>query len=72
MSIGVSNVTFKDDVNQTRKDVAPQSLAVARRIALNMVKNEKKPFPKKSAKKRLRCTMDINYRKKVFDINFKN
>lgn len=66
------DVTFKDDANLTRKDVAPENLAVAKRIALNMVRNEKELFPKKSAnKKRLRCTMDLEYRTKIFDINFK-
>lgn len=66
------DVTFKDDANMTRKDLAPQNLAVAKRIALNMVRNETKEFPKLSANlKRLQASLDIEYRTRVFDINFK-
>lgn len=66
------DVTFKDDANKTRKDLAPQNLAVAKRIALNMVRNETDQFPKWSAnKKRLMASLDVEYRTRVFDINFK-
>ena len=66
------DVTFKDDANKTRKDVAPQNLAVAKRIALNMVRNETEEFPKLSAnKKRLMASLDEEYRSRVFDLNFK-
>lgn len=66
------DVTFKDDANKTRKDMTPQNLAVAKRIVLNMVRNETEEFPKKSAnKKRLQASLDEDYRTRVFDINFK-
>ena len=67
------DVTFRDDANKTRKDVAPQNMAVAKRIVLNMVRNEKELYPKLSANlKRLTGSLDIEYRTHVFDINFKN
>ena len=66
-------MTFKDDANKTRKNVAPQNLAVAKRIALNMVRNETEEFPKLSAnKKRLMASLDEEYRDRVFDLNFKS
>lgn len=66
------DVTFRDDANKTRKDLAPQNLAVAKRIALNMVRNETEEFPKLSAnKKRLMASLDEEYRSRVFDLNFK-
>lgn len=66
------DISFRDDANKTRKDVAPENLAVAKRIALNMVRNEKELYPKLSAKsKRLMASMDIGYRTKIFDLNFK-
>ena len=43
------DVTFKEDANKTRKDCTPENLTVARRIALNMVRNEKEMYPKYSA-----------------------
>jgi len=33
-------VTFRDDANKTRKDMAPQNMDVAKRTVLNMVRNE--------------------------------
>jgi hypothetical protein len=37
-----------------------------------MVRNEKELYPKLSAKsKRLMASMDIEYRTKIFDLNFK-
>jgi predicted transposase YbfD/YdcC len=66
------DVTFKDDANRSRKDCTPQNLAVAKRIALNMVRNEKKLHPKLSANlKRLTASLDDEYRSHVFDLNFK-
>ncbi|MCK9218193.1 MAG: ISAs1 family transposase [Firmicutes bacterium] len=67
------DVTFKDDANKTRKDYAPENLAVAKRIVLNMVRNEKELYPKLSANmKRLTASLDVEYRTKVFDLNFKS
>ena len=67
------DVTFKDDANKTRKDVAPQNIAVAKRIVLNMVRKETEMFPKLSANlKRLTASLDIEYRTHIFDINFKS
>ena len=66
------DVTFKDDANKTRKDLAPENLAVAKRIVLNMVRRETEEFPKLSANlKRLKASLDVEYRTRVFDINFK-
>lgn len=66
------DISFRDDANRTRKDVAPENLAVAKRISLNMVRNEKELYPKLSAKsKRLMASMDIEYRTKIFDLNFR-
>jgi hypothetical protein len=43
-----------------KKDVAPENLAVAKRISLNIVRNEKGLYPKLSAKsKRLMASTDI-------------
>ncbi|NLN42338.1 MAG: ISAs1 family transposase [Clostridiales bacterium] len=66
------DVTFKDDANKTRKDLAPENLAVAKRIVLNMVRRETEEFPKLSANlKTLKASLDVEYRTRVFDINFK-
>ena len=67
------DVTFRDDANKTRKDMAPQNMAVAKRIVLNMVRNEKEMNPKLSANlKRLKGSLDLEYRTHVFNINFKS
>lgn len=66
------DVTFKDDANKSRKECTPQNLAVARRIALNMVRNKKELYPKLSANlKRLTASLNEEYRSHVFDLNFK-
>lgn len=66
------DVTFRDDASTIRKDVAPQNMAVIKRIALNMIRNETKIHPKLSAnKKRLIAAYDMDYRSKIVDINFK-
>jgi len=71
--IGELKVFIGDDANKTRKDVAPQNLAVAKRIVLNMVRKEKERYPKLSANlKRLTASLDIEYRTFVFDLNFKS
>lgn len=65
------DVTFKDDANKTRKDCAPENMAVAKRIGLNMVRNEKEIYTKESANiKRVIASCDEEYRTRVFDINF--
>lgn len=65
------DVTFREDANRTRKDLAPENLAVAKKIALNMVRKETEEFPKLSAnKKRLMASLDLEFRSKVFDVNF--
>lgn len=65
------DVTFRDDKSKIRKDVAPENMAVAKRIALNMVRNEMDRFPKKSAKKkRFIANLDLEYRTQIFNINF--
>jgi predicted transposase YbfD/YdcC len=67
------DVTFRDDANKTRKDMAPQNMAVAKRIVLNMVRNEKELYPERSANlKRLTGSLDMEYRTHVFDLNFKS
>lgn len=66
------DVTFRDDAGTIRKDVAPQNMAVIKRMALNMIRNETKIHPKLSAnKKRLIAAYDVDYRSKIVDINFK-
>lgn len=66
------DVTFRDDVSTIRKDVAPQNMAVVKRMALNMIRNETKIHPKLSAnKKRLVAAYDVDYRSKIVEINFK-
>lgn len=67
------DVTFKDDANKTRKGLAPENLAVAKRIVLNMVRKDKEIRPKLSAnRKRLLASLDFEYRDKIFELNFKN
>jgi len=66
------DVTFSDDASKIRKDMAPQNMAVAKRIVLNMVRNEKEMDPKLSANlKRLKGSLDLDYRTHVFNLNFK-
>lgn len=66
------DVTFRDEASTIRKDVAPQNMAVVKRIALNMIRNETKIHPKLSAnKKKLIAAYDVDYRSKIVDINFK-
>lgn len=65
------DVTFKDDASKIRKGLAPENMAVAKRIALNMVRHEQEIYPEKSAKKkRLIATLDEEYRTHIFNINF--
>ncbi len=65
------DVTFKDDANTTRKDVAPENIGVAKRIALNLLRNDKEKYPKKSANtKRIHAFGDKNYRDYIMKINF--
>jgi predicted transposase YbfD/YdcC len=65
------DVTFRDDANTTKKDVAPENLAAAKRIALNMLRNDKEKFPQKSANsKRIRAFGDKEYRDYILQLNF--
>ena len=66
------DISFRDDENRTRKGLAPENMAVAKRISLNMVRNEKEYYPEYSANaKRLIASMNLEYRTKIFDLNFK-
>ncbi len=66
------DVTFKDDANKTRKDVAPENIGVAKRVALNLLRNDKEKFPKKSANsKRIHAFGNTEYRDYIMKLNFK-
>ncbi len=66
------DVCYKDDANKTRKDFAAENLAVARRIALNMCRNDKELQPKLTGpNKRLLASLNEDYRTKIFELNFK-
>lgn len=65
------DVTFKDDANTTKKDVAPENMAAAKRIALNMLRNDKERFASKSANsKRVHAVGNLEYRDYILNINF--
>jgi predicted transposase YbfD/YdcC len=66
------DVTFGDDENRTRKGMAPQNMAVLKRIAFNAVKNDTKWYPKQSMKsKRFIALMNHDYRDFLLDLNLK-
>lgn len=60
----VLDVSFNEDQCRIRKDHAPQNLAIIRRIALNMLKNEPSKMPIKQ--KRLKAMLDTKFRSRVF------
>lgn len=65
------DVTYKEDANRTRKGTAPQNMALLKRIAFNVVKNDKEKHPKQSMKgKRFIAGMDFKYRDYLMGINF--
>lgn len=66
------DVTFKDDANKTRKDKAPNNMAILKRIAYNVVKSDTKMYPKESMKsKRIIAYTDHDYRDYLLELNFK-
>ena len=66
------DVTFKDDENRTRKGMAPQNMAVLKRIAFNVVKMDTQRYPKESMKgKRFIALMNPKYRDYLLNLNFK-
>jgi len=66
------DVTFKDDANRTRKGMAPQNMAVLKRIAFNAVKSDTVKYPKQSMKgKRFIALMTPEYRDFLLKLNFK-
>lgn len=66
------DVTFKDDANHTRKGMAPQNMAVLKRIAFNAVKSDTVKYPKQSMKgKRFIALMTPEYRDLLLNLNFK-
>lgn len=66
------DVTFSEDANRTRKDNAPENLAMLKRLALNMLRKDCLRYPKKSAnKKRTVCLLYSDYLEYIFNINFK-
>lgn len=64
------DVTFGEDACRTRKDKAPENLAMLKRLALNMLRKDTVKYPKKSAnKKRTVCILRPDYLDYIFDIN---
>jgi hypothetical protein len=63
----VLDVVFHEDQSRVRKDHAPENLAVIRRIALNLLRNEKTAKGGIQAK-RLQCAWDEQSFLKVFSI----
>lgn len=57
------DVAFNEDQCRIRKDHAPQNLAMIRRIALNMLKNEPSAMPVKQ--KRLKAMIDTAFRSRI-------
>lgn len=66
------DVTYGDDANRTRKGTAPQNMALLKRIAFNLVKNDTQKHPKESMKsRRFIAGLDFAYRDYLIDLNFK-
>ena len=66
------DVTFKDDANRTRKDKAPNNMAILKRLAFNVVKKDTTQYPKESMKsKRFIAHSDHEYRDYLLNLNFK-
>lgn len=66
------DITFKDDANRTRKDKAPNNMAILKRMGYNVVKNDTKMYPKESMKsKRIIAYTDHDYRDYLLELNFK-
>ncbi len=62
------DVTFRDDANTTRKDVAPQNMAVIKRMVLNTLRSDKEFQPKKSVnKRRFLAGLNIEYRTQMIN-----
>jgi len=67
------DVTYGDDANRTRKGTAPQNMALLKRIAFNLVKNDTKKHTKESMKSRqFIAGLDFKYRDYLIDLNFKS
>jgi predicted transposase YbfD/YdcC len=56
----VLDVTFREDYNRTRKDHGPENLALLRRLAVSLLKNEK-TRQASTRSKRYHCSLDENY-----------
>ena len=56
----VLDVTFHEDYNRTRKDHGTQNLALLRRLAVSLLKNEK-TLKTSNRSKRYNCTLDEDY-----------
>lgn len=68
----ILDVTFKDDANRTRVGMAPQNMAVLKRIAFNTVKSDTAKYLKQSMKgKRFIALMNPEYRDLLLNLNFK-
>lgn len=66
------DVTFREDASRTRKDCAPQNLALLKRMVLNMVKKDKEKYPKKSLKRRrFMASLYDEYLEYILAINFR-
>ena len=67
------DVTFRDDANRTREGKKAQNMALLKRIALNVVRNDTEKYPKESMKgKRFIASMNFEYRDYLLNLNFKD
>lgn len=60
------DVTFGEDDNQVRQRQAATNLAVVRRLALNLLKQEETKMS--IAKKQFAAAMDTDYLEKILDV----
>lgn len=58
------DVTFKEDYNRCRKDCEAENLAIARHMAINILRQEK-TIKASIEKKRFKCALEVSYLDKV-------
>jgi predicted transposase YbfD/YdcC len=63
----VLDVLFNEDAARARKDYEAQNMAILRRIALNILKQNKEKIPLKQ--KRTKAAFNPHYRKKLLGVN---
>ena len=60
------DVSFREDASRIRKGDGPENVAVLRRIALNLVRQDDRPGSLRQ--KRKRAGWDDTYREEILDI----